>query len=368
MPRDKNEDLKVVDRFWDDFSESELSDLLSRFPDAGSFVRVVRPGGRPLNVSALVETERGTFFVKRRLASTRTPSMLTEEHRFVDHVRRAGIPTPEFIRTREGHTFCTQSEWLVEVQTSADGDDLYVGRHTWQPFLSETHALSLGETFRRIRDAAASFPSVPVGEVGSPSGRFVLAKADDLADAVAKKIDSEPASRAFFESRRAWLKELDVFEPFLEVVRTWLRETPESWVHGDPQANNCLYRNDKVASVIDFHLSAPAPPLLDLAVAVDRNTLLWLDILAGNDDAADWRGLEALLKGYGPLTAEETKVLPALVAVCQLDFAIELMQYYLRVERSPSKATWCWEAYLVGHTRWHLSDAGRRFADVIASS
>lgn len=367
MARDKNEDLKVVAQFHPDCTEAELEPILERFPSAGRLRRVVRPGGRPLNASALVECENGLFFVKRRLRESRTPAMLAAEHRFADHLRQSGIPTPEILRTQDGASFFESGTDLYEVQTAAEGEDLYQGRHTWQPFLDEAHAVSLGQTFRRIREASAEFSVEVASDPGIFSGRFELGRADDLAAEIAARAERSRLLADFLGKIDGWQGELGVFEPFLEKVRPWLRRTPERWIHGDPQANNCFYRDGAVASVIDLHLAAPAPALLDLAIAVDRNTLLWLDILAGDDEAIDWRGLRALLKGYGPLDPEEADILPDLVAVCQLDFAFELMRYYLQVEQDRQKARWAWEAYLIGHTKWHHSDAGRRFSDALVS-
>ncbi|MFQ3668385.1 MAG: phosphotransferase [Fimbriimonadaceae bacterium] len=366
MARDKNEDLKVVAQFHADCTEDELERVLRSFPDAGSLRRIVRPGGRPLNASALVECERGLFFVKRRLGVSRKPAMLAEEHRFVEHLRRSGVPAPEILRTQTGSTFLDAGADLYEVQARAEGDDLYQGRHTWQPFLDERHAFSVGETFRRIREASEGFPAAAVPDPGIFGGRFVLGRADDLGEAIAERAASLDPLASFLGEIPGWRDDLKVFEPFLEKVRPWLRRTPEQWIHGDPQANNCFFRDDAVVSVIDFHLGGPAPALLDLAIAVDRNTLLWLDILAGDDDAVDWRGLKGLRQGYGTLRDDEAEVLPDLVAVCHLDFAFELLRYYVQVEQNRQKASWAWEAYLVGHTRWHLSDAGKRFAVALA--
>lgn len=353
MSRDKQEDLKVVDQFWPDLTESELSEWLSHFPMAGSFQRVIKPGGRPLASSAVVETTNGVFFVKRRPKSSRTHAGLKAEHAFISHLRESAIATPNVLTTQAGQSFLELPDAWIEAQESAAGEDLYAGRHTWQPFLNPSHGVALGRMLRQLHTASGSFQAPNVEDLGAPSGLFVMAERS------LRAIGERPLLRPFLERRPCWLEELQVVAPFAEQVGRWLQKAPRVWCHGDPQANNCFWANDGVASVIDFHLSAPNPPLYDLAVALDRNCLLWLDILAGNDEAVDWSSIEALLMGYGPMGEEDANILPDLLAICQLDFSIELLEYYWHVEQSPLKATWCWEAYLIGHTAWHAGEAGQ---------
>lgn len=358
MSRSAEEDLKVVDTFWPEWTEEELRLALPFWPEVGDLVEVIRPGGRPLTSSALIRTTTGQWFVKRRHPMTRPWEALVAEHAMVEHLRENGIPTPALARTAEGGTAKELNGSLVEIQALADGDDLYLGRHTWQPFLKRAHAVEVGRMLRRIHTVLASYAaSEPVEHWGIPSAAFGLACADDLAGTIMAK----PGLAEFLASRPEWQKELESISPSLERVRDWGATTPRQRIHGDPQANNHLFEGDQVASVIDFHLATEAPALVDLAIAIDRNGLLWLEILGDRPDAYDLDGIAGLLEGYGPLTAEERNVLPDLLAVCQVDFALDLMSYYMTLEQSLPRATWCWEAYLLAHTHWHASDHGQRF-------
>jgi Ser/Thr protein kinase RdoA (MazF antagonist) len=342
-------------------TEDEAARVLGLFPEAGRFAGFVAHSSRPLSSAALTRTDRGEVFLKRRPRRSRTEDMLAQEHAFVERLRSRGVSAPAPLRTTDGGTFVADGGFLYEAQPCAEGEDLYAGRHTWQPFLSVEHAESVGRELRRIREAAEGFAPAAPADPGIQSGRFRLA--GEGLEGVRRRIGAHPGLAGLLESRTV---RLDVLEPFLSRVGPWLRRARRHMAHGDPQANNFFFRDGSVASVIDFHLCAVNPPLFDLAVALDRNGLMWLDILAGRDDAVDWGGIEALLRGYGPLDAEEREVLPDLMAVVQLDFSLELAEYYLELEGSVERAAWCLEAFLVGHTAWHASLAGRGFAARLA--
>jgi Ser/Thr protein kinase RdoA (MazF antagonist) len=165
---------------------------------------------------------------------------------------------------------------------------------------------------------------------------------------------------AFLASRPNWKEGVAVLEPGWNEVAAGLTELPEIWIHGDPQANNHFFLGEEVAAVIDFHLATVAPRLLDLAIALDRNGLLWLEIMAGNAEAWDEPSLRGLLEGYGPLTAAEANLLPRLLPLAQVDFALSLLTYYLTIERNEARAAWAWDVFVLGHARWHASASGQR--------
>jgi hypothetical protein len=270
----------------------------------------------------------------------------------------AGFPTPELRHSQSGRTFEHREGFFTEVQHLAEGLDLYAGRHTWQPFLDPLHALSVGELARKLRSiseaSAVALPSSP----GVPGTSFQAARAPSIQEF----LFSRKGLREFLSGRPKWKEELNGIESAMDQIRPWAMTVPDTWVHSDLQANNFLFEQDQAVSVIDFHLAGRAPALFDLAVALDRNCLLWLDILSGNDEAIDYAGIEGLISGYGRLSIEESLALEHLLAVCQVDFAASLLEYYWHVEKNPDRATWSWEVYLVGHTNWYLSEPGQRFS------
>jgi Ser/Thr protein kinase RdoA (MazF antagonist) len=128
--------------------------------------------------------------------------------------------------------------------------------------------------------------------------------------------------------------------------------------------------------VIDFGLADRTNAVHDLAHAIERNIVEWLELRAGFEDAEDVpvhiEALHALLDGYEsvrPLVAQEAAALAPVTALCHAEFALTEADYYLGVLRSEKNARACVEDYLVGHARWFRSaggimlDAIRRWAE-----
>jgi Ser/Thr protein kinase RdoA (MazF antagonist) len=141
--------------------------------------------------------------------------------------------------------------------------------------------------------------------------------------------------------------------------------------HGDPQANNAMWDGHRVATLIDFHIAGEQPAVAELAGAIDRNALHWLEILEGDDDAWSSEVAAAIVGGYvaeRPLDAVEQATLGPMLALHRLDFAWSLLDYYATVERSTERAAWCRDVFLQAHPRWLASPAGAAVIDAVTSA
>jgi Ser/Thr protein kinase RdoA (MazF antagonist) len=194
-------------------------------------------------------------------------------------------------------------------------------------------------------------------------GRFDLFFAEDLLAAVSRRIEASPALRVFFrgvspqrEVEKWYLEFHRQLRPALLGVRPWVS-------HGDWHANNLFFSDDEVSSVIDLHLADLSFRMYDLAVALDRNAILWLEILAGNSEAVRYDVVEEMVRGYAsvmPLSGAEVELLTRLLPVHQLDLALSNVDYYLSIEGRPERAEWAYHTYLLDHTRYFAGPEGRR--------
>jgi Ser/Thr protein kinase RdoA (MazF antagonist) len=147
------------------------------------------------------------------------------------------------------------------------------------------------------------------------------------------------------------------------------------WTHNDLHASNLLWSDASVdaraVAVIDFGLADRTNAVHDLAQAIERNIVEWLDLM---EDSA--RGevrvhidhLEALLEGYEhvrSLSEDEAAALAPMTALCHAEFALTEADYFLGVLHSKEKARIASMDYLVGHARWFRGDGGQRLLDAI---
>ena len=109
----------------------------------------------------------------------------------------------------------------------------------------------------------------------------------------------------------------------------------------------------------------------DLAHAIERNIIEWLDLLPGptsNEVRTHLDHLTALLDGYDavrPLSREEAAALAPMVALCHAEFALTEADYFLGVLHSPEKARLASLDYLVGHARWFHTEGGTKLLNAI---
>jgi len=105
----------------------------------------------------------------------------------------------------------------------------------------------------------------------------------------------------------------------------------------------------------------------DLATAIERNAIAWLD--AGGDGPVAHADIAlALLAGYRqvrPLEAAQVHLLADLLPVVHLDFALSEVEYFQGVTGSPANADVAYHTFLLGHADWFASRPGRALLDAL---
>ncbi|RZM32655.1 MAG: aminoglycoside phosphotransferase family protein, partial [Sphingomonas sp.] len=179
-----------------------------------------------------------------------------------------------------------------------------------------------------------------------------------------------PALAAFLEGH-AWQDDLArLFAQLGQGLSEGLADQPALWTHNDWHPSNLLWASDgTVATTFDFGLADRTCALHDLATALERTAIAWLDLGHGADETlASADAARALLAGYAtvrPLEAEDVETVARLLPLVHVEFALSEIDYFNGVLGNASDATLAWDGYLLGHARWFLSRAGQAFLHAI---
>ncbi len=348
--------VELVAADWPQITLGQVKPVLAAFGLPA--VAITWHSPRPLSAAALVAAGDRTVFVKRHSTEVRTVEGLAEEHAFAAHLRRHGIPVPEPLRTSRGGTVVRREGWTWEVQERGEGNDLYRETFSWQPFYSATHAHSAGAMLARLATAGEEFAApvrVPQPLVTS-SGALCNA---DLVSGIEAYVQVRPHVASALAGRD-WRADVERdLVPLHLRFAPYADELPQGWTHGDGHASNFLWGPaGEVSAVLDLGLSDRTTPLVDLATAIERNAVSWLD----PEPAARLDVVDALLRGWCSvrgLSEIEAVALPELVAVVHVEFALSELGYFHGVTHSPANAQVAYEDYLLGHARWHSGREGR---------
>lgn len=358
--------FEPVQADWPAISTEDVQQLLSRYPDAGTVRELTWHSPRPFSAACLVSTSTQSLFVKRHHRSVREPAWLREEHCFMAHLRHNGAPVVEVLVDVHGDTAIAQDEWTYEVHVLAAGQDLYRDALSWTPFQDHRHAWAAGQTLARLHDAAQGYSAGPRKTQMLLANFRLFAQADPIA-AIEAACAVDPALAAYL-GVRDWRSDLKALHlPFHRELHPLLSAQQPLWTHNDWHASNLLWSANpagiEVASVLDFGLADQTFALFDLATAVERNAVPWLELDSGGSAVASLDTVDAIVAGYQsvrPLSALDLLTLAALLPLVHTDFALSEIAYYQGVVGSVANANIAYDAYLVGHTRWFTEAEGQR--------
>lgn len=376
---------------WPPLELSEVNELLRQYPQAGGAHRILSHSPRPFSSASLVDTPRGTVFVKRHAKKVRSVEGLSEEHRFIEYLAGALASTnqPDIasslplvqapLRSRSGETSVCLGEWIYEVHPRARGLDIYEQVVSWQPFQSSAHAHAAGKALAQLHQAARGF-SVPArrpqqlvtsftifaGIAGAKPAISVSSAQELLCTRMQDYLHSRPLLLDYAEDRRWQASIRELFLPLYLELAPWLRHIEPLWTHNDFHASNMMWSADCddaiVTHIVDFGLVDRTNAIHDLATAIERNIVEWLLMEDASVDLVHFEHLAALLDGYeshSPLSYEQARALAAMLPLVHCEFALSETDYFLSILHSEAKAYLAYEGYLLGHTQWFLSAQGQ---------
>ena len=172
---------------------------------------------------------------------------------------------------------------------------------------------------------------------------------------------------------RSWREDVTRhLAPWIGRAAPLLARLTRQWGHGDWHPSNLSWASDSaragVAGIFDFGLANRTFAVHDLATALERSTVAWLDLAESGRAAADLDAVGALLDGYEsvrPLSRAETAALAAVLPVVHVEYALSEIEYFADVVTSPGNAALAYDGYLLGHARWFGSAEGTAVTDCL---
>ncbi len=294
----------------DTFGAEELAIVLSHYPLGviESITEFARGSRRSPKVG--IVSRKGRFLLKRRDPERTTHARVQFAHRLQAHLLRQHFPLPRMVLPLDAEDPSTAllvfREQMYELFE-------YVSGHAYAATAGET--ADAGRTLAAFHQATRTFDA----GAGCPTGDY------HDANAVRTGLNTIPASISPHESVVGKDAELlstvnmlyDAYEAAAENVRAIGIETfPEQVIHSDWHPGNMLFKNDRVAAVIDYDSARLARRIMDVA-----NGVLQFSMLTGPQpehwpDHLDVQRVHLFLDSYqqvDPLTDAERGCIPHLM-------------------------------------------------------
>jgi Ser/Thr protein kinase RdoA (MazF antagonist) len=353
---------------WPALALDEVRALLRQFQDCGEPIAILTTSPRPFSAASVVSTHSGPVFVKRHHRLVRDREGLLEEHRFLAHLYGHGAPVPRLFSSITGETAIAIGDWTYEVHEAPTGVDIYEDALSWTPFLCRAHAGSAGQALARLHRAAESFAAPPRPPRPLVASFTIFADADPAAG-LTRYLQAHPALAQDALMQRCGAAALELLRPYHARLQPLLPQLPPLWTHNDLHASNILWSHAgpsaQAQTIIDFGLADRTSAVHDIAHAIERNIVEWLEI---DQDSARIDNvpihldhLLALLDGYTsvrPLSDAELSALAPMAALCHAEFALTEADYFAGVLRSEENRRVCVEDYLLARARWMCGPGG----------
>lgn len=356
----------LVEPDWPALRLDELDGLLRRFPQAQKAQRILSFSPRPFSAASVVETPCGKVFVKRHHHAVRDRASLLEEHRWLAHLSCRDTLVKKPLEDQSGETAVEIGEWTYEVHPVGDGLDLYEEAQSWTPFLSVGHARHAGRALARLHTSSAGYEA-PARKAATLVTSFKVFSREDPWPELARYIEEHPALQSYL-AKRHWLEETqETYLPLHNRLRKFLPVFQPLWTHNDFHGSNLFWSDAspeaEVTDIIDVGLADRTNALHDVATAIERNGVEWLEIHNDSRDPLHLEQIDALSGGYEemhPFSREEAEAMVTLLPLVHAEFALSEADYFLRVLNSREKADLAYIGYFLGHARWFNSNHGKR--------
>jgi Ser/Thr protein kinase RdoA (MazF antagonist) len=354
---------------WPRLDTKEVNTVLERWGLADANARVIWHSPRPLSSAAIVALTGRKVFIKRHNRAVRTAPELQEEHRFIQHLHAHGAPVSGVIQATDAITAVERGGWTYEIHELGAGVDLYRDAVSWSPFVSTDHAIAAGHALALLHVSARGFDAPPRSAPLLVSNDAIIRSTEPL-QVIQHLIDRRPALEQYFRGKHWQVEIARAIAPFHDRFLDTLPHLDSLWTHSDWHASNLLWSDTgataTVRTVLDFGLSDRTSAVYDLATAIERNTIPWLQIHDGVAASADLELVSGLVRGYlrgRPLSSWERAALIAILPLVHVGYAVTEIDYFHGITHSAENADLAYFGFLIGHCGWFETVHGRALLD-----
>jgi Ser/Thr protein kinase RdoA (MazF antagonist) len=370
-PKAHGLDGSFVEPDWPYLMLQEVDQLLRHFPAAEKAQALLTFSPRPFSAASVVSTPHGKVFVKRHHVSVRSEADLLEEHRLLEYLHQRDPIVVAPLADAGGKTVISSSEWTYEVYPFAPGVDVYEEAHSWTPFLSAIHARNAGRALARLHAASTGYTAA-ARKAPTLGTSFTIFAQESPWPQLDRYVNQRPQLHDYLNNYD-WRNEIhQTFAAFHSTLRPYLSFFQPLWTHNDFHASNLFWSDTSpdadVSAIIDFGLSDRTNAVHDIATAIERNAVRWLEIET-HTDVVHYEHIDAFLAGYEsvrPQSHAEASAIGALLPLVHAEFALSETDYFVRILNSPEKAEVAYKTFLLGHANWFSTEAGERLLEHVS--
>ena len=361
-------DGSFVQPDWPHLTLQEVHQLLRSFPAAEGAEALLSYSPRPFSAASVASTPHGKVFVKRHHVSVRSETDLLEEHRLLEYLHQRDPIVVAPLADAHGRTVMSSGEWTYEVHPFAPGVDVYEEAHSWTPFQSIAHARNAGRALARLHAASSGYLAA-ARKTQTLVTSFTIFAQENPWPQLDRYVNERPKLREYLNNFD-WRSEIrQASAAFHDDLRPYLSSFQPLWTHNDFHASNLFWSNAspqaEVSAIIDFGLADRTNAIHDIATAIERNAIRWLEIET-HTDVVHYEHIDAFLAGYEsvrPLSLAEANAIGVLLPLVHAEFALSETDYFIRILNSPDKAEVAYKTFLLGHANWFSTEAGKHLLE-----
>lgn len=358
---------------WPYLTDNDITTLLPRWGVQPDHNPLLWHSRRPFSSSAIVALDDGgRMFLKRHGRALRSADTLTEEHRFARHLARQGLPVSAPLPMLDGQTALATPDYTYEAFPLFTEQDAYRGLDSWRPYHSTAQAASSGTLLAQLHQASETYQAPPRHNPPLISARHPLL-GSRLADSLIPWAAEQSGLAAFYPPASLQRDVLPLLAPFHAALHPLLPDDHPLWGHGDWHGANLLWRIEgqdiTAARAFDFGMCDQTSAAFDLAVAIERSFISWLD--PNGTPAVQEEQLLAFLRAYDtqrPRSPAEKHLTACWLPLCHVTFALSEIAYYSDILGNKNAAEVSRRDYLIGHAQWFHTARGQALLTLLKGS
>lgn len=362
---------ELVEPDWRKITLEEAEGILKYYPKIRNIKQLTWHSPRPFSSAAIALTDSGYYFLKRHHFAIRDVEAILEEHRFIEHLRNNGLPVSNVVKGESDKTAFTLDEWTYEIHLLGEGDDWYRDAVSWSPFKCKEDAYAAGKALAQMHIAAETFEA-PKRKQSPLISSFSIFNSAHPIKQIEEYLKTRPALVKYLDDKR-WKDDIQKhILAFHEQLYVDLQKLKPIWTHNDWHASNLLWANVNgkatVKTILDFGLSDKTYAVYDLATAIERNIIEWLELGGKLDCTVHYGALDALLAGYEfvrPLSKLESHVLYKILPLVHVEFALSEIDYFYGIIKSEENADLAYNTFLIGHVKWFGEPSGQQLLNYL---